>query len=499
MQSLFRQAVVSLLVSLLCLSVYHVVFLDKNKAENPQGDVMVPTRGAEKSTAQFVKQERPSRMALATTPPVSFTEAARKSMPAVVHIKSIRQQAYADRDPFYEFFGLRPQQRGSREMVSTGSGVLISEDGFLVTNNHVIAQGDRLEVTLADNRNYEATVVGTDPSTDLAVLKIEATQLPFLRLINSDDVEVGQWVLAVGNPFNLASTATAGIVSAIGRDLEIIKDRAAIESFIQTDAAVNPGNSGGALVNLNGDLVGVNTAIASPTGTYAGYAFAVPSNIVRKVVSDLRTYGSVQRGYTGINEIVNVDGKSAAKLGLNVTEGVFVQKLDPTGAAKKAGVRAQDIILEADGIKVRDDARFKEILARKRPGDDLRLTVLRNGKRVPFSLSLTNESGTTDILGNKPKEILTQLGVSFAPIPDRIRQELKYYDIEGGVLVEKLVAGKLRQQTEIQAGFVIFEIDGKSINDPDVLVKKLETARGLVKIRGYYPGRNRSYAYELKL
>lgn len=481
------------------LAGYHF-FVTKAPQGSPETFTQAGNTGAVKPV--FARNETPILQKVShTAAPPSFTETAERSTPAVVHIKSIRQSSYANIDPFYEFFGLRPQRSGSREMVSTGSGVIMSEDGYVVTNNHVIASGDRLELTLSDNRTFTASVVGTDPSTDLAVLKIEATGLPYLRLSNSDEVQVGEWVLAVGNPFNLASTATAGIVSAIGRDLEIIKDRAAIESFIQTDAAVNPGNSGGALVNLDGDLVGVNTAIASPTGAYAGYAFAVPANIVRKIVSDLRQYGEVQRGFAGINTVVNIDGKTAPKLGLtDITEGVYIQELSIDGAASKAGLRQGDVIVEADGIKVRDDARFKEVLARKRPGDKLRVAVLREGERREFDLALTNESGTTEILGGKRSEFLTSLGANFGPISARTKSELQRFEINGGVRVNKLVAGQLRQQTEIQEGFVIFELDGESVSNPDDLIRTLEQSKGKkVAIKGYYPGRNRSYLFDLEL
>jgi serine protease Do len=497
--STVKTILTTVLVSAAMLTAYHFTFYQQ-KAADESGELMKTSQEAPAKPV-FTRNETPAPRAISSeNAPPDFTFTADASMPAVVHIKSIYQNTYNNIDPFFDFFGLRPQRRGSREMVSTGSGVIISPDGYIVTNNHVIASGDRLEITLADNRSFEAIVIGTDPSTDLAVIKIEANNLPYLRLSDSDKVRVGEWVLAVGNPFNLASTATAGIVSAIGRDLEIIKDRAAIESFIQTDAAVNPGNSGGALVNLDGELVGVNTAIASPTGAYAGYAFAVPANIVKKVVSDLRQYGEVQRGFTGIYDVVNVDGKSAEKLGLKgISEGVYVAELAMDGAARNAGLRKGDVIVEADGIKIRDDARFKEVMARKRPGDKLSLGFLRDGKRKNTIIALTNESGTTEILGGKRSEFLTSLGATFSPISPRVENELKYYDIGGGVLVSKLVAGSMRQQTEIQEGFVIFEVDGKNIGDPDELIKKLERSKGKsVELKGYYPGRNRSYSYTLK-
>lgn len=500
MKRTIEHIIVTMGVCACMLAGYH--FMIHNPSTEQSGRVMEKTKGDISPKPTFVRDNHPFPNSLSTeNAPPNFIVAADRSMPAVVHIKSIRTSSYTNIDPFYEFFGLRPQRSGSREMVSTGSGVIISPEGYIVTNNHVIASGDRLELTLSDNRSFEAKVIGTDPSTDLAVIKIEATNLPYLTLSNSDDVRVGEWVLAVGNPFNLASTATAGIISAIGRDLEIIKDRAAIESFIQTDAAVNPGNSGGALVNLEGELVGVNTAIASPTGAYAGYAFAVPANIVKKIVSDLRQYGEVQRGFAGIYEVINVDGKSAEKLGIQgITEGVYVERLEEGGGASEAGLRRADIIVEADGFKIRDDARFKEILARKRPGDRLEVGYIRNGTRRNASIRLTNETGTSEILGGKRSDFLTGLGASFSPISSKIKNELSYFDIAGGVRVSKLVAGTMRQQTEIQEGFVIFEVDGNAILEPEDLIKKLERSKGnSVELKGYYPGRNRSYTYSIKL
>lgn len=429
-----------------------------------------------------------------------FTKAAERSMPAVVHIKSIKKANYSyNRDPFFDFFGFRPQRQGNQELVSTGSGVIISPDGYIVTNNHVIADGDRLEVTLYDNRSYMATVIGTDPSTDLGLIKIEEAGLPATGFANSDNVRVGEWVVAVGNPFNLSSTVTAGIVSAIGRDLEIIKDRAAIESFIQTDAAVNPGNSGGALVNLEGNLVGINTAISSPTGAYAGYAFAVPVNIVRKVVGDLKQFGTVQRGFLGIREVYNLNGTLAKELNLDISEGVVIEKLSQGGAAEMAGVRRGDVIVKADGISIKSDNKLSELLARKRPGDQIELSVLRKGKPMTFTASLTNQQGTTDILAKGRSEFLKELGADFGELNDRELAALARYDILGGVKVTKLYAGKLRQSTSIREGFVILKVDGQPITDSEELTDRLENTRGNIRLEGYYPGSTRLFAFDLEL
>ena len=304
-----------------------------------------------------------------------------------------------------------PQKYNNNQHVSSGSGVIISPDGYIVTNNHVIKDADELNVTLFDNRTYKATVIGTDPSTDLGLIKIDGKKLPTLILANSDDARVGQWVLAVGNPFSLASTATAGIVSAIGRDLEIIEDRMAIESFIQTDAAVNPGNSGGALVDLEGLLLGVNTAIASPTGAYAGYAFAVPANIVKKVVSDLKKYGAVQRAFLGVGKVKSMDGDLAKSLGVNFSEGILIEDVPELGGAYKAGIQAGDIIVSIDGIKIRSEARMLELVGRNKPGDVIDVKVFSKGKYLTHKVTLTNEYGETEIIAPERNETLNELGI----------------------------------------------------------------------------------------
>ncbi len=499
MKKILPYILVSLLVSCLTLGVYHFSGLGEKETQ-----VLAPVSKKQDSFPVLTSNEyvQPAfRSGLADNLPISFSEAAERSCPAVVHIKSYKKASYRQSsDPFFDLFGIKPQHGGGQEMLSTGSGVIISPDGYIVTNNHVIAEGDRLEVTLHDNRSFMATVLGTDPSTDLGLLKVEGEKLPFIEFSNSDNARIGQWVLAVGNPFNLSSTVTAGIVSAIGRDLEIIKDRAAIESFIQTDAAVNPGNSGGALVNLEGKLVGINTAIASPTGAYAGYAFAVPANVVRKVVADLKEYGSVQRGFMGIYSVYNLNGNLAKELGVNVTEGVVVKSLSKDGAAKDAGLEEGDIILEADDIVIKSDAKLKEILARKRPGDHIKIDVLRNGKPKSFDVSLTNQEGTTEILGKGRSELLKELGADFGELSQSELRELARYNIRGGAKVSKLYAGKLRQHTDIKVGFVILKVNGAAVQNEKDLNDILENHRGQqIKIEGYYPGYTRLYAYSIDL
>jgi Do/DeqQ family serine protease len=324
---------------------------------------------------------------------VGFGDAAATTLQEVVHIRS-KIISQAPRDPFFDYFGdgfwspqYRSQQQQQRVMEASGSGVIISSDGYIVTNNHVVDQAAEVVVSLYNGHGYKAKIIGTDPSTDLAVVKIDEKGLPKAEIANSDDVRVGDWVLAIGNPFNLASTVTAGIVSAKARNINILTDNSAIESFIQTDAAVNPGNSGGALVNLKGQLVGINTAIATPTGTFAGYAFAVPSNIVRKVMNDLMRYGEVQRGYLGV-VIRDLNWQLAQQLGMDLSEGVVVANLVRNGPADKAGMKIKDVILDVDGSHIQNTSRLLEIVAGHKPGDELKVTVKRGKDEKTLTVRL---------------------------------------------------------------------------------------------------------------
>lgn len=310
--------------------------------------------------------------------PFDFTEAAERTMPAVVHItaKQNKKEETEKRQqsPLEFFFG--PMEGMPKQ--GTGSGVIIDEEGYIVTNNHVVDFADEITVTLYDQRKFKATKVGTDPTTDLALIKIEAEELPILTYGNSDAVKVGEWVLAVGNPFNLTSTVTAGIVSAKGRNIDILEGRTAIESFIQTDAAVNPGNSGGALVDQNGNLIGINTAIASQTGSFAGYSFAVPTSIVMKVVEDLKEFGSAQRGFMGVS-IQSMDSELATDLDVDIVEGVHIAYIEDGGAADDAGMRVDDIVTKINGRNVKTAPELQELVGRNRPGDEVEVTINRKG------------------------------------------------------------------------------------------------------------------------
>lgn len=307
--------------------------------------------------------------------PNSFSEAADRAMPAVVNITAITEhKARNERERrYYQFFG------GPGPSKSTGSGVIISEKGYIVTNNHVIKGATKVDITLSDNRKFEAQIMGTDPSTDLAVLKITGDNLPIVELANSDEAKIGEWVLAIGNPFELNSTVTAGIISAKGRDISILSGQYSIESFIQTDAAVNPGNSGGALVNTEGKLIGINTAIYAPSGTYAGYSFAVPINLVKKVMQDLIDHGEVKRAFLGIL-IQNVDNDIAQELDLAVTEGVYVSELIEGEAAIQSELEAGDVITKIDGIKTSSVSKLQEQIGSRNPGDAITVTIDRKGK-----------------------------------------------------------------------------------------------------------------------
>lgn len=421
--------------------------------------------------------------------PFDFTYAAEKATPAVVHITSTQQaQAYNNQQGevpefFRDFFGERFRQQQPGPRVGTGSGVIISDDGYIVTNNHVVADADELTVVLVDNRSYVANVVGLDPTTDLALIKIEEEGLSYLNFSNSDDLKVGQWVAAVGNPFRLNSTVTAGIVSATGRNINILREQQyAIESFIQTDAAVNPGNSGGALVDVDGDLIGINSAIASPTGAYAGYAFAVPANIAKKVVADLKEYGSVQRGFLGVS-IQEVNAQLAEEYDLTTNQGVFVADLMQEGSAANAGIEQGDVIVQVDDREINKTSDLLAYIGRKRPGDDVKVTVLRDGDRQTFEMTLKSLEGRTELAERANTETLREMGAEFRELTT---QQADEYGVEGGVQVVRTSAGKFRQQG-IRPGFIITGIAGQPVRSMKDLTTIVTTESGGVLIEGFYP------------
>lgn len=432
---------------------------------------------------------------------VDFSAAAELATPTVVHIRSTigskgRANVQQIPQPFRDLFGDDFFGRGQREyrpqpQMAAGSGVIISADGYIITNNHVIDNADEVEVSLNDNRTYKAKVIGTDPTTDLALIKVEEKGLPAITVGNSDNIKVGQWVMAVGNPFNLESTVTAGIISAKGRSINILKGNSAIESFIQTDAAVNPGNSGGALVNLNGELIGINTAIASPTGAYSGYSFAVPSNIMIKVVEDLMEYGTVQRAYLGVI-IRELDSKLAKEKDLNIMRGVYVDSLSADGAAKAAGIRAGDVILKVDEKTIYTVPQLQETIGRHRPGDEVAVTVNRNGKELMMNVPLKNLNGNTEIVKAGKSEISRVLGAQFSELSAAEKKDL---GIQNGVKISKLYPGILRSQTKIQEGFIITKVNKQRVNSINELMDALENEDGGVLFEGIYPGNPNIYYY----
>ncbi len=440
-----------------------------------------------------------------------FTFAAEKALPMVVHIAAsmrVKQtrgsmQGLGMQDipeQFRQFFeapgGMRqsPGENDPDEMQEgTGSGVILSADGYIVTNNHVVREADELTVTLNDKRIYKAEVIGTDPSTDLALVKIDASGLPFVQLANSDDAKVGEWVVAIGNPFNLASTVTAGIVSAKGRDIHIVQDKAPIESFIQTDAVVNPGNSGCALLNLNGELIGINTAIASPTGVYAGYAFAIPSNLVGKVVEDLRQFGVVQRGYLGI-----IIRDQKAEKGGKLMSGVLVDSLAENSAAGAAGIKSGDIILKIGDQAVNTSPELLEIIGQHRPGDNLKLTVLRNGSERNIDVVLKNRSGNTNQV--KKTDATASINVLGADFETLSKSDARKLYLEGGVKLKSLSVGKLSNQTDIREGFIITRINNQAVTSVEELNNLLQNTKGGVMMEGVYPNNpSRQYYYAFGL
>jgi len=425
-----------------------------------------------------------------------FTTAAEKTIHGVVHIKSeftVRTGGYDNFfGPLRDFFG--HPYGGNNKYTGFGSGVIISDKGYIVTNNHVVEDAGLISVTLNDHREFEAEVIGTDPNTDMALLKIEAEDLPFITFGNSDVVKIGEWVLAVGNPFNLTSTVTAGIVSAKARNINILGTPGSIESFIQTDAAVNMGNSGGALVNMNGELIGVNAAIASNTGSYSGYSFAVPVNIVKKVVDDILNFGLVQRAYLGVT-IREVDSRLAKEKDLDVINGVYIESLSETGGAKESGIREGDVIVSVDNHTVKTNAELLEILGQHNPGDLVSVHVHRGDTDKDFQVELRNQQGSTKIEKVGDEFFISDLGASLEKIPEDDKQALK---LSGGLKVVELQEGMLKKGG-VQSGFIILKINGYSItNRKEVDYAMRNVKNGVIRIEGIYPnGMRMNYGFIL--
>ncbi|RDC63952.1 trypsin-like peptidase domain-containing protein [Adhaeribacter pallidiroseus] len=427
-----------------------------------------------------------------------FVPAASLVSPAVVHIKTTYSGGGAS-SSLDDFFG--SPQSGEQAMAS-GSGVLITPDGFIVTNNHVIENASQIEVILPDKRSFKAKLVGRDPSTDLALVKVEGTNLPIVELGNSDNVQVGEWVLAVGYPLSLNSTVTAGIVSAKGRSIGILdqpsrenyqgRSRAAgsaIESFIQTDAAINPGNSGGALVSASGQLIGINAAIASQTGSYAGYGFAIPVNLVKKVVSDFRKYGEVRRGYLGVSfPAPSVEDQMLREQGINPAsvKGVYITGVQAGSGAAAAGLKEGDIITSIDGVKVGSSAEFSERIARHRPGDKVELVYMRGKKSTNASVTLKGAESAGAVAGtNSGRGLNSKFGASFAPVPDRVKQQ---YRLRSGVMITELQEGGFFESAGIPRGTIITNVNGRPVNNVADLDEALQSSRSsTVRLDGVTP------------
>ena len=440
--------------------------------------------------------------------PIDFTQAATATIPATVHIKTkITAKASNNiprRSPFSDLFGegwddMFGDQFRQRSMPqqASGSGVIISDDGYVVTNNHVIDGADDITVTLSNRRSFKAKMVGVDPSSDLAILKIDAKGLPFILYGNSDEVKIGQWVLAVGYPLNLETTVTAGIVSAKGRTLEINrrKSEAPIESFIQTDAAVNPGNSGGPLVSTEGKLIGINSAIASPTGSYAGYSFTIPVNIVKKVMADLVKFGTVQRAYLGIKYLPeSVSEEVKKEQGIPDGEGVYVQEVTTGGAAKIAGLKTGDFITKINGVPVYTGADMVGQVATYRPGDKITISYFRDGKEYNTNLIFKNLSNNTDVVKNL---VMDKLGASFQSLS---KSEAVDMGIKGGVQVKEIKKDKgAIGRTRIEKDYVITKVNGKEVMNLEDFKTEIEKSNGEIKLEGLYPGFEGIFPYKIKL
>lgn len=439
------------------------------------------------------------------TVPSDFSAIAEKVTPAVVHIRSTQVRNTREQsqqfDPFRDFFGT-PRNFGPSQ--SSGSGVLINASGYIVTNNHVVQDADVVDVTLNDNRSFKAEVIGTDPDTDLALIKIKESDLPYLSFVDSDHARVGEWVLAVGNPFNLNSTVTAGIISAKGRNINILdrnsgEGNTAIESFIQTDAAINPGNSGGALVNMNGGLVGINTAIASPTGAYSGYGFAVPSNIVSKIVEDLMKYGTVQRGWLGI-QVGSVTSDLVKQYDLEVNEGAFVSGFaeDGKSAAKDAGIKEYDVVVKINETTIRSSAALIETIGRHRPGDKVMITVNRKGKEITYPVVLKNRDGNLSVVKAEERSGYAMLGLEVEEVDEKT---LKRLELSQGIRVKALGNGKLARSTDIREGFIITKVNDvpvKSVKEFNAVMKN-KKAGELVILTGTYEDIPREFNYAFRM
>lgn len=486
---------VSLLSSVATVVVYDSYFTDQaitnqvpRKANRAGNDGMPKARYA---TLPGDVNQSPSRPITNLAAPQSpamddLSDVAEAVTPTVVHIKGA-----GDSDDFWS----------SLESQSSGSGVIINENGYILTNNHVVEESSRLEVTLHDGRRYDAELIGTDPSTDLAIIRIPESELKgrklsYLTFGNSNEVRVGQWVLAVGNPFNLTSTVTAGIVSAKGRNIDILEGTYSIESFIQTDAAVNPGNSGGALVNEQGKLVGINTAILTRSGRYEGYSFAIPANLARKVMRDLIEFGEVQRGFLGV-VIENLDEEIADEEGLESLDGTFIREVKSGSAADDAGLRSGDIIVAINNVPVKGSPELQEQVALFRPGEEIEVDFIRDGERMETNIILRNRDNTTELSQprqvrfNSKESILEDLGVRVRSLNDEEQTNLN----TDGLLVTNITSGSIMEGTNMEEGFIVERVNGNAVSSERELIELIYSSKGEVKLQGFYEKYDGEYNY----
>ena len=460
----------SLLSALLAVGIYRLV-------EEPKQIIVKETVPARYTNYTDELLSGKLQRTFMSSSPTNFIDAAGKATPAVVNIKASRGGDY-----FWENLS-----------ASTGSGVIISPNGYIVTNNHVIEEGKVFRVSLFDKREFNAKLVGTDPSTDLALLKINGSSLPYLTFGNSDSLCTGEWVLAVGNPFNLESTVTAGIVSAKGRNIHILEDAYSIESFIQTDAAVNPGNSGGALVNTNGELIGINTAIITRSGKYEGYSFAVPADLVRKVIRDLRDFGVVQRGILGVS-ISAVTDNTAKRLDLKSVKGVLITGVTYGGGAYDAGLLKDDVVISINDVPTNTMPELQEQVARYRPGNKLKVGYIRDGIKKISMITLKNRGNTTDLVNARKGKILEDLGFELRNLTSAEQKRLN----TAGVYVKSIYKNSLIEETNMELGFVITSVNDQPVEKVEEVTSLLSREDGLVMLGGIYEEYDGEYYYEFR-
>ncbi len=466
------------------LSAFFAIFIYRKVAEPQQVIIretapVVYTKNTEENIPSETTKAPSVQREFLSSSPTDFIKAAEGVTPAVVNIKAIDNRTLG----FW---------RGGAYSSSSGSGVIISSDGFIVTNNHVIEDGNEYEVTLNDKREFKAELVGIDASTDLALLKIKSNNLPYVPFGNSDSLRIGEWVMAVGNPFNLESTVTAGIVSAKGRSINILEDQYSIESFIQTDAAVNPGNSGGALVNTNGELVGINTAIITQSGRYEGYSFAVPANLVQKVIYDLKDYGVVQRGMLGVG-IDPVTDALAKDLDLPAVEGVYIKSIETEGAAEDAGLKVGDVIISINGNETNTMPQLQEQVALFRPGNMVQIEYIRKGKNYKRDLILKNKQKSTNLITKNVEDakLIEELGFELRELS---RDERKRLEVDG-VMVKSVFRGGKIERTNMDPGFIITKVNEIPVKDIDAVILEIRNATSKVMLEGVYENYPGEYYY----